>query len=115
MPEMVLNLSLDLLGLFPDIILDLRCNISNSLLVSRITHEDSRDLDDADEAEEEVDGGEAIHINEGVSCESTVQILGEGGGISGAGATIQVVLGLDNQAPSGPDQAGAGEGQVLCE
>lgn len=79
------NLSLDLLDLFPDIILDLLCNNSNSLLIGRITHEDSRDLDDADEAEEEVDGGE------------------------------KVILGLDDQAPSGPDQARAGEGQVLCE
>lgn len=28
---------------------------------------------------------------------------------------LQVVLGLDDQAPSSPDEASAGQGKVLCE
>jgi hypothetical protein len=37
-------------------------------------------------------------------------LVNEGGRKSG-----QVVLGLDDQAPSGPDEAGAGQGKVLSE
>lgn len=47
--------------------------------------QDAGDLDDADDAEEEVDGGE------------------------------QVVLGLDDEAPARPDEAGGGQGSVLLQ
>lgn len=47
--------------------------------------QDAGDLDDADDAEEEVDGGE------------------------------QVVLGLDDEAPARPDEAGGRQGAVLLQ
>lgn len=31
------------------------------------------------------------------------------------GGSVQVVLGLDDEAPSGPDHAGAGQGEELCK
>lgn len=66
-----------------DLVLDL---FGDGLVVlARLPEEDAGDLDDADDAEEEVDGGQ------------------------------QVVLGLDDEAPAGPDEAGGGQGTVLGE
>ena len=72
-----------LLGL----VLDLSDGISNALvlLLAVAPHHDAGDLDDADDAEEEVDG-----------CE-------------------QVVLGLDDEAPAGPDEARGRQGAVLLQ
>lgn len=72
-----------LLGL----VLGLDDSVSDSLVVllAAAPHHDAGNLDDADDAEEEVDGGE------------------------------QVVLGLDDKTPAGPDEAGGGQGAVLLQ
>lgn len=51
----------------------------------RVIDENARALGDAHETQEEVDGGQ------------------------------EVVLGLDDEAPAGPDEAGGGQGGVLGE
>lgn len=71
-----------LLGL----VLDLADLVGEGLvLLALAPQQDAGDLDDADDAEEEVDGGE------------------------------QVVLGLDDEAPARPDDAGSGQGAVLLQ
>lgn len=65
-------------------------------------HADAGELDDADDAEEEVDGGEA-----GRERQSGSRVREE------RCRHVQVVLGLDDEAPARPDEAGAGEGKVL--
>lgn len=79
--DVLLDLGLDLAGLLLDVLDDGLDALGGGGVVGC----DSGDLDEADDAEEEVDGGE------------------------------EVVLGLDDQAPSGPDEAGAGQGKVLSE
>lgn len=74
-----------------DSLLDLFLGLPDSLsdgslvLLAVAPEHDAGDLDDADDAEEEVDGGE------------------------------QVVLGLDDEAPARPDEAGGGQGAVLLQ
>lgn len=68
-----------------DGVLDLLDGALDALLLARIVDQDARDLDDADDAEEEVD------------------------------CSQEVVLGLDDEAPAGPDEAGGGQGAVLGE
>lgn len=72
-----------LLGL----LLDLTDSLGDGLvlLLAAAPEHDAGDLDDADYAEEEVDGGK------------------------------QVVLGLDNEAPARPDEAGGRQGAVLLQ
>lgn len=67
-----------------DLPLGLDSGVSDSLLAVA-PHQDTGDLDDADDAEEEVDGGE------------------------------QVVLGLDDEAPAGPDDTRGRQGAVLLQ
>jgi hypothetical protein len=69
-----------------DAVLDLDDGVSDGLvLLAAAPHHDAGDLDDADDTEEEVDGGE------------------------------EVVLGLDDEAPAGPDEAGGRQGAVLLQ
>lgn len=72
-----------------DLLLDLLHLVLNllgsRLLHGRVVEEDARALRHADETEEEVDGGQ------------------------------EVVLGLDDEAPAGPDDAGGRQGGVLRE
>lgn len=68
-----------------DGVLDLLDGALDALLLACIVDQDARDLDDADDTEEEVDCGQ------------------------------KVVLGLDDEAPAGPDEAGGGQGAVLGE
>jgi len=70
-----------------DLVLGLDGGVSDSLdvLLAVAPRQDAGDLDDADDAEEEVDGGE------------------------------QVVLGLDDEAPARPDEAGGSQGAVLLQ
>lgn len=98
------NLTLDLLDGLLGIDLDvLNGALEASLLVGLVLC-DSGDLDEADQSEEEVDSGETGVC---VSCGWDRN--------RGTGAVIQVVLGLDDEAPAGPDDAGAGQGEVLGE
>lgn len=92
------RLSLDLLL---DFLLDFLNGASDTLLLRLLPEEDTGDLNDSDESEEEVYGGEAAQVS---------------GCIKGRyGDVVQVVLGLDDQAPTGPDETGAGQGEVLGE
>lgn len=69
-----------------DLLLGLDSGVCDSLVLLAVApHQDAGDLDDSDDAEEEVDGGE------------------------------QVVLGLDDEAPAGPDETGGGQGAVLLQ
>lgn len=71
-----------------DLVLGLADSLGDSLVVVLLAaapHHDAGDLDDADDAEEEVDGGE------------------------------QVVLGLDDEAPARPDEARGRQGAVLLQ
>lgn len=70
-----------------DSLLDLVLGLLNHSLVllAAAPHHDAGDLDDSDDAEEEVDGGE------------------------------QVVLGLDDEAPARPDEARSRQGAVLLQ
>lgn len=70
-----------------DLLLGLNSGVSDSLVIvlAVAPHQDAGDLDDSDDAEEEVDGGE------------------------------QVVLGLDDEAPAGPDETRGGQGAVLLQ
>lgn len=54
------HLSLDLLL---DFLLDLLNGASDTLLLRLLPDEDTRDLNDSDESEEEVDGGEAEKVS----------------------------------------------------
>lgn len=84
---------------------------------------DSGDLGEADDTEEEVDCGEAVRGDQYDVLFLLGAMVGamEGRGTSskmsnevGAGfRDLQVVLGLDYEAPAGPDDAGAGQGKVL--
>ena len=72
---------------------------------------DAGALDDADDAEEEVDGREAGHCT-WLAWLTTKTHKGLRRR-AGQGKDAQIVLGLDNQAPPGPDDAGSGQGGVL--
>lgn len=47
------------LDLFLDVLLDVFYHVGDGTVLGRVVHEDAGELDDADDAEEEVDGGEA--------------------------------------------------------
>lgn len=79
------SLTLDLLDGLLGIGLDVLNGALKASLFIGLVLCDSGDLDEADHSEEEVDGGE------------------------------EVVLGLDDEAPASPDDAGAGQGKVLGE
>lgn len=76
--------ALDLLLNLLDLVLNL-VHDGRLVVLGRVVEEDARALRDADEAEEEVDGGQ------------------------------EVVLGLDDEAPAGPDEARGRQGAVLGE
>lgn len=62
-------------------------------------------MDDTDETEEEVDGSKAKRQSVSPGFLHMME----------KGRRIQVVLGLDDQAPPGPDQTSARQGKVLRE
>lgn len=51
---------LDLVDLLLDIMLNILSDLGECLLLGSVGHENSRNLDDADQTEEEVDGSEPI-------------------------------------------------------
>lgn len=82
------------------------------LLLRLVIEGDAGYLDDADHSEEEVYGGETVGV-EGRQRLVFVYFFRKMG--RRENIVVQVVLGLDDQAPSGPDETGRGEGGVLCE
>lgn len=71
----------------------------------------SGNLGKSDETEEEVDGGEArggIYSAWDMTKQDQTWQMAEK-------KNIQVVLGLDDQAPSSPDKTSAGKSEVLSE
>lgn len=101
----VSSLGLDLLDGLLDILLDIRDNTGSGLLLLGLVGEDSGDLDQADDSEEEVDGGEA----------NTRALVDAQRDNKRGHGDVQDVLGLDDETPAGPDKAGAGQGEVLGE
>lgn len=95
------GLGLDLIDGFLGVILDILNSFLDATL-GDVVRNDSGDLGETNETEEEVGGGETIG---GVRYK--MQQEGQ--------ESVQVVLGLDDQAPSGPDETGAGQGKVLGE
>jgi hypothetical protein len=76
---------LDSLNVLLDILLQILSDDGSTALLGGFVHGDTGELCDTDEGEEEVDGGQ------------------------------EHVLGLDDEAPAGPDDTRAGEGEVLGE
>lgn len=101
----VSSLGLDLLDCLLDILLDIRDNTGSGLLLLGLVGEDSGNLDQTDDSEEEVDGGEAI--TRALADAQRDNKRGHG--------NVQNVLGLDDKTPAGPDKAGTGQGEVLGE
>lgn len=102
----------DGLGGIGDLVLDVLGSLRGRALEAAPVQEDTRDLDETDASEEEVDGGEA-----GEPCQYVYSASGrlDGGEhqwreIEGH---VQKVTRLDDEAPSGPDGAGAHERGVL--
>lgn len=79
----ILDSLLDILGSLLDVLLNIVGNVLGAFFLVELVHGDSGNLGETDETEEEVDGSE------------------------------EIVLGLNDQAPPGPDETGASEGKVL--
>ena len=71
--------------------------------MSFLPEEDTRDLCCADAEEEEVDGSKATWIQSAFDHIYTSRVL------------VQKVSGLNDEAPTGPDQTSSHEGTVLRE
>lgn len=76
-------------------------------------HGNTRDLRNSDQGEEEVDSGKPMMMAMSVSFYPVTDLSASDKETASIGDYLQDVPGLDDEAPSRPDKASAGQGEVL--
>lgn len=101
--DLGLGLSNGLLNILLRALKDLACGLLRGL-----PHGNTGKLDNADDCKEEVDGGKTILL-----CQHLIRLVTVVTSLEEV--IVQHILGADYEAPAGPDETGAGEGEVLGE